>query len=113
MALFYVIAGINHFLNEPQYVKIMPPYLPYPLQLVYLSGVCEAVFGLLLIPLYTRRAAAWLIIALLVAIFPANIQMSLNYWHEHNPQLWLTILRLPLQVLLIRWAYVYTKHRPA
>ena len=108
MALLYIIAGINHFANSPLYRRIMPPWLPYPLALVYISGVCEIGFGLLLIPSRTRRLAAWLIIALLVAIFPANIQMTLNYWREHNPQLWITILRLPLQVLLIRWAYRYT-----
>jgi uncharacterized membrane protein len=109
MALFYTVAGVNHFLNTPQYMQIMPPYLPYPLALVYISGVCESVFGLLLIPAGTRRWAAWGIIALLVAVFPANMQMMLNYKQDHNPQLWVTILRLPLQVLLIGWAYMYTK----
>lgn len=108
MALFYTIAGINHFVHTPTYMQIMPPWLPFPLPLVYITGVCETLFGLLLIPAATRRTAAWLIIALLVAIFPANIQMMLNYWHAHNPLLWVTILRLPAQVLLILWARVYT-----
>jgi uncharacterized membrane protein len=112
MIVFYVVAGINHFVNTPQYTRIMPPWLPYPLALVYISGISETAFGLLLIPPVTRRPAAWLMIALLVAIFPANIQMTLNYWHRHDPQLWISIVRLPLQILLIGWAYAYTK-RPA
>ncbi len=109
MAILYMIAGVIHFLHPAQYVAIMPPWLPYPLALVYISGACESVFGLLLIPAATRRIGAWLIIALLIAIFPANIQMMLNYRHAHNPELWATILRLPLQGLLIWWAWVYTR----
>jgi uncharacterized membrane protein len=109
MALFYVIAGINHFVNTPNYEKIVPTYLPFPLVLVYITGVCEILFGLLLIPFATRQMAAWLIILLLIAIFPANVQMALNYWHQHNPHLWMTIVRLPVQILLIGWAYIYTR----
>jgi uncharacterized membrane protein len=108
MVAFYFIAGINHFVHAANYERIMPLWLPYPLSLVYISGACEIVFGLLLIPPATRRIAAWLIIALLVAVFPANIQMMLNYWHRHDPQLWITILRLPLQIVLVWWAYGYT-----
>lgn len=102
-------AGINHFIHPEFYLKIMPPWLPWHEALVLISGVCEVVFALLLLLPATRRAGAWLIILLLVAVFPANIQMTINYWQEHNPKLWLTILRLPLQFLLIWWAYIYTK----
>jgi uncharacterized membrane protein len=109
MIVFYVVAGINHFINTPLYIRIMPPWLPYPSALVYVSGIAEIAFGLLLIFRVTRRAAAWLVIALLVAVFPANIQMALNYWHGHDPQLWVSIVRLPLQILLIGWAYIYAK----
>jgi len=109
MALFYVLAGINHFVNTPNYLDIMPPYLPFPLALVYISGVSEIVIGLLLLPVLTRKLAAWLLIALLVAVFPANIQMALNYWRPNNPHLWVAIVRLPVQFLLIAWAYVYTR----
>ncbi|HZE84334.1 MAG TPA: DoxX family membrane protein [Puia sp.] len=109
MVVFYVVAGINHFVNTPNYMEIMPPYLPFPLALVYICGVCEIVIGLLLIPVLTRKLAAWLLIALLVAVFPANIQMALNYWRPHNPHLWIAIVRLPIQVLLIAWAYMYTR----
>ena len=109
MALFYLITGINHFVNPPVYREIVPVYLPFPLALVYITGVCEILFGLLLLPFSTRHTAAWLIILLLIIIFPANIQMTLNYWHQHNPRLWITIVRLPVQGLLIAWAYMYTR----
>ena len=87
----------------------MPPWLPYHAALVLISGICEVVFGLMLLLPTTRKMAAWLIILLLIAIFPANIQMMLHYMDENNPRLWMAIVRLPLQVLLIWWAYGFTK----
>jgi uncharacterized membrane protein len=103
--IIFVLAGINHFLNPDFYLRIMPTYLPWHLFLVYLSGVFEIVLGaLLLIPKFSRLAA-WGLIALLIAIFPANIYMAINteMFPEFNPLLiW---LRLPLQFLLIVWAF--------
>ena len=109
MAIGYVIAGIFHFTNPLPYKKIMPPWLPYQYPLIYISGVCEIIFGALLIPEITRPIGAWLIIAMLVAIFPANIQMAINFWQRNNPYQWIAIARLPLQPLLIWWAWTYTK----
>ncbi len=109
MSAFYVIAGVNHFWHEEFYLKIMPSWLPWHKALVAVSGICEIVFGLLLIISSTRRFASWCIILLLIAIFPANIQMMINYWNENNPNLWITIVRLPLQIILIWWAYSFTK----
>jgi uncharacterized membrane protein len=109
MSFLYVIAGINHFWHESMYLKIMPPYLPAHDLLVKLSGVCETALGLLLLPTATRRIAAWLIIALLVAIYPANIQMAIDYYNQHNPLLWAAILRLPLQIPLIVWAWKFAR----
>ena len=107
--VIFILAGINHFLNTNFYLKIMPPYLPWHLFLVYLSGVFEIILGaLLLIPKFSRLAA-WGLIALLVAVFPANIYMAMNteLFPEINPMLiW---LRLPLQFLLIAWAYWFIK----
>jgi uncharacterized membrane protein len=111
MAAFYLIAGANHFINPNFYKKIMPPWLPGHCFIINFTGVCEIVFGLLLLPKQTRKPAAWCIIALLVAVFPANIQMMLNFWHQQSPYLWLAILRLPLQLLLIAWAYLFAKNR--
>lgn len=112
MVFLYVTAGIFHFVHPSFYEGIMPPFLPYPGLLIVISGICEILFGLLLIPLHTRRLASVLIILLLIAVFPANVQMAFNYYHGHNHFLWIALLRLPLQFLLIRLAYVYVK-RPA
>lgn len=109
IGVFFVLAGINHFINPGFYLKIMPPYLPWHLFLVYLSGFFEIVLGgMILIPALTR-IAAWGIIALLVAVFPANIHMAVNpgLYPDISPiALW---LRLPLQGVLIAWAYWYTR----
>jgi uncharacterized membrane protein len=107
MAVFYICAGINHFLHPFFYTKIMPPYIPFHLELVYISGAFEILCGVLLIFPKTRRAGAWLTIALLIGIFPANIQMTVNYYNENNPDLWISIIRLPVQILLIWWAWIY------
>lgn len=111
MAILYVAAGINHFVHPQTYVSIMPHFLPESSYrpLVAISGACEVVFGLLLIHSATRKTAAWLIIALLIAVFPANIQMTINFAHGHSPDTWLTWLRLLLQPVLIWWAYSLTK----
>ena len=107
--LLYVGAGVNHFVNPDFYVSIMPPYMPWHLALVYASGVAEVVLGAALLVRRFARLAAWGIIALLVAVFPANLHMALN------PELfaWASpaglYARLPVQALLIAWAYWYTR----
>lgn len=68
----------------------------------------EIVFGVLLLFKNTRNMAAWGLVVLLILIFPANIQMTINYTKENHPLLWLSYLRLPLQALLIWWALIYT-----
>ena len=108
MAVLYIAAGIQHFRNPDMYLQIMPLWLGWHKELVAVSGISEIVLGVLLLFPFIRRAAAWGIIILLVAVFPANIQMMLNYWHG-NPLLWLAIVRLPLQIVLIWWAYGFTK----
>jgi uncharacterized membrane protein len=109
MAALYLLAGINHFVNPDFYKKIMPPWLPWHYSLIFISGVAEIVLGLLLLPVQTRRLAAWGIIILLIVVFPANVQMMLNYQQENNPYLWIAVVRLPLQILLIMWAYQFAK----
>lgn len=109
MSAFYVMAGINHFLNPKFYLRIIPPVLPYPGGINYLSGALEIIFALLLIPESTRRVGAWLLILLLIAVFPANIQMCITYYRNQYRYFWLTILRLPLQAVLLWWAWLYTR----
>jgi uncharacterized membrane protein len=108
LATFMMAAGILHFVNPDFYLKIMPDYLPWHLELVYLSGVAEFVLGAaLLIPRW-RRLAAWGVIALLIAVFPANI-----YAYQHQDLLpappLVHLLRLPLQGVFILWAYWHTR----
>jgi uncharacterized membrane protein len=76
LALFFVAAGINHFVLTGFYLRMMPTYLPWPLELVQVSGVAEVVLGVL--PLMPRHtvAAAWGLILLLIAVFPANVQVT-------------------------------------
>lgn len=108
LGVFFVLAGAAHFVRPAIYMRIMPPYLPWHRGLVYLSGLCEVVLGVLvLIPRYSVPAA-WGLIALLIAVFPANVHMVMNprSFSMINPLLlW---LRLPLQGVLIAWAYAYT-----
>lgn len=109
MILFYAGAGINHFVHPSFYLQIMPPWLPWHNELVFLSGVAEVVCALLLLFPKTRRTGAWAVIALLIAVFPANIQMLINYMNAGNPMTWIAVVRLPIQLLLIWWAYIFTK----
>lgn len=109
LAIGFVLAGINHFINPAFYLKIMPPILPAPLFLIYLSGILEIALGvLLLLPKFTRLAA-WGLIALLIAVFPANIYMAMNphLFPEFSPAA--LYLRLPAQVVIIGWALWYTR----
>lgn len=102
LALFFIAAGINHFVHQSVYVRIVPPWLPAPLLLVQISGICEMLGGIgLLIP-NTRRFAGAGLIALLIVVFPANVQMA------QHPQLYADLgpalafyVRIPLQLVLI------------
>ena len=104
LALVFVGAGLLHFLHPATYLAIMPPQLPQPLLLVYISGVFELLGGLGLLPARTRRLAGWGLLALLAAVFPANIYMALIHEQLHIPG-WLAWGRLPLQPLLMWWVW--------
>lgn len=106
-AIFYIGAGILHFTKTEFYVKIMPPYIPAHMAMVYISGAAEIAGGLgLLVPMLRRRAA-WGLVALLVAVFPANVYMLT----DHQGPEWILWSRLPLQVLFIWWVLWCTKPR--
>ena len=115
LAALFMGSGILHLVQSDGFVRIMPPALPYPLPLVYLSGVIEGGLGLLLLIPRTQRLAAWALIPTLIAIFPANIYAATTAGtpQEAMPGIpvWAAWLRLPLQFVLIAWAYWYT--RPA
>ena len=108
LAIFMVGAGMMHFVRTDFYVKIMPPELPLHRELVYLSGIFEIVLGVSLLIPRLSRLAAWGIIALLIAVFPANI-----YVYQHQELIpgspILHFLRLPLQGVFLLWAYWHTR----
>ena len=109
LALSFIAAGANHFFNRAFYMNIMPGYLPAPLLLVYISGLFEMLFGLLLLVPRWSVLAGWGLVLLLIAVFPANIHMAMHpgQYPDMSPlALW---LRLPLQGVLIAWAYWYTR----
>jgi len=102
-ALLFIIAGVLHFTHTEFYLHIMPPYLPFHRALVYLSGACEIAGGIGLMIPRTKKAASYGLIALLLAVFPANIYMatddvSINGNHFSSS---LLLLRFPLQFVLI------------
>jgi uncharacterized membrane protein len=113
LAVSFIVAGCVHLVSPLVYLKIVPPYLPAHLPIVYISGAAEILGGLGLLIASTRQAAAWGLIALLIAILPANIYMATA--HLYAPgimgQSWAQWLRIPLQIPLIYWAWLYTRAR--
>ena len=106
-SIFYVIVGIKHFIEPEYFLSIVPPYLPYHLELVYISGLFEILFGLLILfPKYRYYGSIGLIL-LLVAVFPANIYLAQS--KEAQEALGATqeiaTWRLPIQGVLIWIAY--------
>ncbi|MEX2111650.1 MAG: MauE/DoxX family redox-associated membrane protein [Pirellulales bacterium] len=106
-----VAIGVTHFTDEGMFLKIMPDYIPLSLHrpAVMVSGAAEILLGVLLILPWTSRLAGWGLIALFVAVFPANIYL---YQHpEIMPDVSPTahLIRLPIQAVLIAWAYWYTR----
>ncbi|MFC5971197.1 DoxX-like family protein [Halomarina salina] len=119
MGLLYVIAGVLHFVAPKVYARIVPPQFPRPVALVYLSGVAEIVLGVGVLVRRTRQRSAWGVMALLVAVFPANVYMATNdlasgavpdrYGSVARLAAW---VRLPLQGVLLFWAWLYTRPLP-
>ena len=105
LAALLITVGILHFLKPKFFMKIMPDYVPAHNALVLASGVAEIICGVLLLFASTQTVGAYLTIALLIAVFPANVEMSRKYYAKKKKGFWLTVLRLPLQILLIWWAY--------
>ncbi|TDG35426.1 DoxX family protein [Pedobacter changchengzhani] len=111
-SVFYVMAGINHFRATPAYLAIMPSWIPFHLSMVYLSGVIEILLGLGLLLRKTRVFAAWLIILMLLAFLPVHIDMIQKapfMMGEKEITPFIAWIRLPIQAILIFWAWLYTK----
>ncbi|MBC8083556.1 MAG: DoxX family membrane protein [Hymenobacter sp.] len=109
LATLFIGAGILHFVVPQIYLRIMPPYLPAPLLLVYVSGAAEIAGGVGLLLPATRRLAGWGLIALLLAVLPANIYMLQTHGAGLPVPLWALWLRLPLQLVLVAWVWGSSK----
>ena len=113
MAAFYFFAGVNHFRAPEVYQPMMPPYIPLPDLMIALSGAAEIALGLGLLWPRTRRLAAWGVIALLVAIFPVHFYMyEARETVFKSLPVWLIVARIPLQFVLMYWAYLYSRRSP-
>lgn len=105
VGVLFVLAGAGHFLRPEPYVAMMPPYLPWPAALVVVSSIAEIAGGLGVLLAPVRRLAAWGLIALLLAVFPANLHVALHGWPGVDLPPWVLWLRLPLQPIFIWLVY--------
>ena len=112
MSIFYISVGAKHFIDPAWFVQIMPPYLPFHYEAVYLSGFLEILFGLMLLFPKTRCYAAWGLVLLLIAVYPANIYLAFNERAQNTLEIsafaasW---VRLPIQFVFIALAYWHSK----
>ena len=113
LGLVFVAAGTLHFLAPGAYERIMPPYLPLHRELVYLSGALEILGGLGMLCERTRTAAGIGLVLLLLAVWPANLQMPLDRRDAQKPTWWVALLwaRMPLQLGLMWWVWRASRPR--
>lgn len=109
MSWFYISAGLLHFTNTNWFLQIVPPYLPLKLELVYVSGFFEIIFGLMLVLPSWRYYAGWGLVLLLIAVYPANIYLAQTNGAAMNTSALVAWGRLPFQFLFIGIAYWHTK----
>lgn len=110
MVLLYASAGIYHFINPDFYKSIMPSWLPCRSMMNNLAGVAEFILAIALVPERTRKISVYLVIAMLVVFLVfIHIPMAVSFYQTKHTELWITILRLPIQIVLIWWACIYVK----
>jgi uncharacterized membrane protein len=107
LAVTMIAAGILHFTRPEKFVAIVPDWLPAHRALVAVSGFFEILGGVGLMVKRVQRAAAWGLVALFVAVFPANVNMAVNKIFLDNP--WILWGRLPFQAVLVAWAWWLTR----
>ena len=110
MGVFYISIGTSHFTSPIWYVQIVPPYLPYKLELVYISGLFEILFGGMLFFKKTRCLAGWGLILFLIAVYPANIYLAQTNGAAMNTTPLIAWGRLPVQFIFIGLAYWHSKY---
>ena len=108
LALLFILGGVNHFRTPNIYKKIMPSYIPAHTSLVLATGIFEMIFGLMLITQESQQIGAIGILVLLILFIPIHVHMLINKEASLKLPRWLLILRIPLQLLLIYWVYLYT-----
>ena len=109
MSFFYILVGLKHFQNPYWFVQIVPPPLPFKLEIVDLSGFIEIVFGVLILYKKFRFIIGWSLIALLIAVYPANIYLAMTNGVAMNTTPLIAWGRLPFQFIFIYLAYWHTK----
>ena len=109
MGLFYISVGVEHFMDPYWFLQIVPPYLPYKFELVYISGFLEIVLGIMLLIPRTRVYAGWGLIMLLIAVYPSNIYLAQTNGAAMNTTPLIAWARLPFQFVFIGLAYWHTK----
>ncbi|MCB1141733.1 MAG: DoxX-like family protein [Leptospiraceae bacterium] len=108
LSIFYILAGAMHFIIPDFYVLMLPAIIPFPKEVIYLTGLVEITLGFSVLNYKIMRPAAWSIIIFLIAVFPANFHV---YWNDVDlgvPR-WVLLIRLPLQIVLIFWAYMFAR----
>jgi uncharacterized membrane protein len=106
--LIFVITGLLHLVRPGIFMKIMPPWIPWHRFMVLFSGILEILFGCMLFISPVSQIGAWGLIGILIGVFPANIHMALHSEEFSFVPVWLLWSRLPVQCILIGWAYLYT-----
>ena len=107
LSAMMIAIGILHLVRPEKFVAIVPDWLPAPRVLVAGSGICEILGGVGLLVKRVRKAAAWGLVALFIAVFPANVNMAVNKIFTDNP--WILWGRLPFQAVLVAWAWWFTR----
>ncbi len=108
IGVLFILAGMNHFRKPKIYEGIMPPYIPAHNSMVMLSGIAEMILGFMILNKNTQESAAWGIIVMLILYIPVHIYMLQNEKAAMKLPKWVLIIRLPLQFVLMYWAYLYT-----
>lgn len=114
LVVFYLFMGAMHFIRPEQYLAMMPSWLPEHQMLILLSGMVEIALAILLIPTKTRPFSARLLVAMLVVFLVViHIPQTIDFYQTGNEQFVPSILRLPIQILFIAWAWVFAKKQTA
>jgi uncharacterized membrane protein len=107
LGLLLVVGGVTHFTKSHLYERIIPPYIPAHKTVVLASGIVEMILGLMLLSNETQTIASWGIITILILFFPVHIYMLQDERATLKLPKWVLVLRIPLQIGLLYWAYQY------